>query len=382
MRSEAQESVTKIHRGLAGIHVDRSQVSMIDGKEGRLSYRGYSIEDLVEHSSFEETAYLLIYGRLPTRRELAMFDAELRSWRTLPSPALDLIASIADTHPMDVLRSVVSMLAAFDPDRSDNSAEAIKRKAVRLISQCATAVAAHDALRHGRQLVLPDIKLGHTANLLYMLHGTTPDPEMARIFDQDFVIHAEHGSNASAFAGRVVAGAGADFHADITAAVACFAGASHGGAVEGVMRMVREIGEPERVKDYVAARHKRRDPVMGFGHRVYRTADPRARYLREHAETLGRRRGEMKLIEILDNVIHEMEPYRRHGVDVNVDFFAAISYRLLDIADDLFGAVFALSRLAGWTAQILEQNENNILIRPLLLYVGDLDKSYIPVEER
>lgn len=378
----AEVATPKIHRGLAGVYIDRSEVCMIDGSVGTLSYRGYAISDLVDRATFEETAFLLIHGRLPGRKELDQFETELQAARCLPESAGALVHSLARAHPMDALRTVVSALACDDPDRFDDSPDAMKRKATRLISQAATAVAWHHAIRCGRRPVHPNEGLGHAANLLHMLTGKSPDAEISRLFDQDFIVHAEHGSNASAFAGRVVIGAGADFHAAMTGAIACFAGASHGGAVEGVMRMVREIEQPDKVKAYIAERRRRREPVMGFGHRVYRTADPRARYLRQHAQLLSGRQGDSTWLEILDRIVDEMAPYTRHNVNVNVDFYAAISYALLGIPDDLFGAVFALSRLAGWTAQLLEQKQNNILIRPLLLYVGERDRAYLRSDQR
>ncbi len=382
MTVQEQVKAPKIHRGLAGVYIDRSQVSMIDGKNGILSYRGYAIEDLVENTSFDETAFLLINGWLPSEAELAHFKKDLDASRGLPDNVVALISAMQASHPMDVLRSAVSALAASDPDREEESTEAVKRKAARLIAQSATVVATHLALRQGRAQPISNRHLNHAANFLSMLQGQVPDPDLGLLFDQDMIIHAEHGSNASAFTARVVTGAGADFHASITAAIGCFAGASHGGAVEGVMQMVREINSPENTQAYIAERHRRKDPVMGFGHRVYRTADPRARYLRGHAQTLSRMAGNNTWLEILDRVAEEMRPYMRHGVNVNVDFYAAVSYALLGIPDEFFGAVFAVSRLPGWAAQVLEQKENNILIRPLLLYVGDKDRPYIPIHQR
>jgi citrate synthase len=372
----------KLHRGLAGVYIDRTKVSQIDGRKGALSYRGYAIQELVSHSTFEETAYLLIHGNLPNQAELSRFTSDLVRARELPGAVREAISDLSHAHPMDVLRSVVSLLSAFDPDRHDPSLAALRRKAVRLIGQCASAVALHDALRSHRRRMDPDSSLGHTANFLFLRNGEVPPEQSARILDQDFIIHAEHGANASAFAGRVIASTGADFHAAMAGAIACFAGPSHGGAVEGVMRMVEEIARPENVRAYIAERHARREPVMGFGHRVYRTEDPRAHFLRAHAELLSSVRENDTYIRILDNVIVEMEPYARHGVHVNVDFFAAISYALLGLPHDLFTAVFALSRLAGWAAQFIEQYEGNILIRPLLLYDGERNRSYIPLENR
>ena len=372
----------QIHRGLSGVYLDRTQTTFIDGLEGRLLYRGYSIHDLAERSTFEETAYLLLHGELPARARLDAFDAELKAARELPAAVVQVMDTVRDAYPMDVLRTAVSALAAFDPQVGDNSAEATLRKGVRLTSQVASIVAAHHQLRNGRDPVAPSTSLSHAANFLYMLRGEEPGADAAALMDTDFVLHADHGSNASAFAARVVAGTGANLHAAIVAGVAALSGPAHGGAAENVMRMALEIGEPERAATYVKGLRSRREPVMGFGHRVYRVEDPRARHLRDGVRRLGEEMGQPKWYQILEAVAVAMRPYARRGVNVNVDFYAGVGYYLNGIPEDLFVPIFALGRVPGWTAQVLEQFEHNILIRPLLKYEGEAERAYVPVGER
>ena len=379
--TEAAEAI-RIHRGLKGVYFDRSPCTFIDGRAGELRYRGYSIHDLAEHSTFEETAWLLLHGELPTRTELARFEAELKAARTLPEAVYDIIRAVRTAHPMDVLRTAVSALAAFDPETADKSREATLRKGVRLTSQVPMIVAAHERVRQGREPVRPDDTLGHAANLLWMLKGARPGEDAARLIDRDLVLHAEHGSNASSFAARVVVGTQADLHAAMTAAVAALSGPAHGGAAEDVMKMAEEIGDPSRAADYVRAKRKAGEPVTGFGHRVYRAEDPRARHMRAGVETLSKEMGQPVWYEILQAVVAAMAPYARHGVSVNVDFYSGVVYHLLGIPRDLFVPLFAVGRVPGWTVQALEQLDNNILIRPLTLYTGPSPRPYVPIEQR
>jgi citrate synthase len=373
---------TSIYRGLKGVYFDRSRVCDIDGKAGALWYRGYSIHDLAEHSTFEETCYLLLRGDLPKRDALERFTAELESARSLPPQILQVIETVKSAHPMDVLRTAVSALAAFDPDIADNSPEAIVRKGVRLTSQVPMIVAAHDHLRNGRKPVPPDPALGHAANFLYMLKGTKPSADAARLMDIDMVLHAEHGSNASAFTARVVAGTEANLHAAVTAAIAALSGPAHGGAAENVMKMAQEIGDPAKAADYVKAKRANREAVMGFGHRVYKAEDPRARHMRAGVEKLSREMGQPQWYQILAALVDVMKPYARHGVNVNVDFYAGVVYYLNGIAPDLFVPIFAIGRVPGWTVQVLEQMESNILIRPLTVYTGPEPRPYVPIDSR
>lgn len=372
----------KIHRGLKGVYFERSATTFIDGRAGELRYRGYSIHDLAAHSSFEETAYLLFHGELPTAAELGAFDAELKAARVLPEAVIEIVRSLAEAHPMDVLRTAVSALAAFDPEVADTSAEATLRKGLRLTSQVPMIVAAQEQIRNGRAPVAPDPALSHAANFLYMLTGTGPSAEAAELMDTDFVLHAEHGSNASSFTARVVIGTEANLHAAVTAAIAALSGPAHGGAAEDVMKMAMEIGVPAAAADYVKAKRRNRQPVTGFGHRVYRAEDPRARHMRDGVQRLSQEMGEPKWYEILQAVVAAMQPYARHGVNVNVDFYSGVIYYLHGIPADLFVPIFAVGRVPGWTAQALEQSANNILIRPLTLYDGPPPRAYLPVEER
>jgi citrate synthase len=379
--SENDDKV-QVYRGLKDVCFDRSPTTFIDGRAGELRYRGYSIHDLALHSCFEETAYLLLNGELPTVAELESFDGELKNARALPDAVIDIIRSVQDAHPMDVLRTAVSALAAFDEEVADNSREATLRKGVRLTSQVPCIVAAHHHLRNGREPVAASTTLGHAGNFLYMLKGEEPSSDAAELMDTDMVLHAEHGSNASSFTGRVVASTDANLHAAITAAVAALSGPAHGGAAENVMRMAQEIGDAAEAADYVKRKRKQREPVMGFGHRVYRAEDPRARHMREGVRRLSREMGEPKWYEILEAVVDAMKPYARHGVNVNVDFYAGVVYFLHGIPADLFVPIFAIGRVPGWTVQVMEQLENNILIRPRLEYTGPGPRDYVPVGSR
>jgi citrate synthase len=379
--SEDTEKV-EVHRGLKGVYFDRSPVCYIDGRAGELLYRGYSIHDLAQRSTFEETCFLLLRGKLPTRAELEAFDRELKAARTLAEPTYEIIRTLKTAHPMDVLRTAVSALSAFDPDAPDKSPEATLRKGLRLTSQVPMIIAAHEHIRNGSEPVAPDPRLGHAANFLYMLKGKAPSANTARLMDTDMILHAEHGSNASAFTARVVAGTEADLHGAITAAVAALSGPAHGGAAENVMRMAQEIGDASKAAEYVKRKRANKEPVMGFGHRVYRAEDPRARHMRAGVEQLSREMGQPQWYQILQAVVDAMKPYARHGVNVNVDFYAGVVYFLNGIPEDLFVPIFAAGRVPGWTVQVLEQIENNILIRPLTVYNGPEPRAYVPIEER
>ncbi|MFQ5985582.1 MAG: citrate/2-methylcitrate synthase [Alphaproteobacteria bacterium] len=372
----------EVHRGLKDVCFDRSPTTFIDGRAGELRYHGYSIHDLAQHSTFEETSYLLLKGELPTRAELDAFDAELKAGRTLPEPIYDIIRAVQDAHPMDVLRAAVSALAAFDADAADNSLAATLRKGIRLTSQVPIIVTSHHHIRNGREPVVPSPRLGHAANFLYMLKGEEPSAEAAKLMDVDMVLHADHGANASSFTARVVASTDANLHAAITAALAALSGPAHGGAAENVMRMAQEIGDPAKAAEYVKRKRKNREPVMGFGHRVYRAEDPRARHMRDGVERLSRQMGQPRWYEILQALVAAMRPYARLGVNVNVDFYAGVVYFLQGIPEDVFVPIFAVGRMPGWTLQVLEQLDHNILIRPRLHYTGPGPREYVPIEAR
>ncbi|HEX5612039.1 MAG TPA: citrate/2-methylcitrate synthase, partial [Burkholderiales bacterium] len=343
---------------------------------------GYSIHDLAQHSTFEETCYLLLKGELPTRDQLAAFDKQLKTARMLPGPIYNIVHTIAAAHPMDVLRTAVSALGALDPDAGNASPDAMLRKGIRLTSQVPMIIAAHEAIRNGREPVAPDPALSHGANFLYMLKGEQPSEDAAKLMDTDMILHAEHGSNASAFTARVVAGTEANLHAAITAAIAALSGPAHGGAAENVMKMALEIGDASKAAEYVKTKRAAKEPVMGFGHRVYRAEDPRARHMRAGVEKLSREMGQPQWFQILEALVDAMKPYARHGVNVNVDFYAGVVYYLNGIKEDLFVPIFAAGRVPGWTVQVLEQMENNILIRPLTLYNGPEPREYAPIDSR
>ena len=306
----------------------------------------------------------------------------LKAGRDLPAAIYDIIRAVKDAHPMDVLRTVVSALAAFDEEVGDNSQAATLRKGLRLTSQVPMIVTAHHHIRNGREPIAAHATLGHAANFLYMLKGEEPSEDAAKLMDTDMVLHAEHGSNASSFTARVVVSTDANLHAAVTAAIAALSGPAHGGAAENVMRMAQEIGDPAKAADFVKQKRKNREAVMGFGHRVYRAEDPRARHMREGVRRLSEEMGQPHWYEILQALVDAMKPYARLGVNVNVDFYAGVVYYLHGVPEDLFVPIFAIGRVPGWTLQALEQFENNILIRPRLHYTGPDARDYLPIAKR
>lgn len=359
-----------VHRGLEGVYFDRSKIARIDGEHGALEYRGYTIHDLVEHSTFEQTAYLLIYGELPVRVAMQAFQNALAQARRVPEPVLALMRGLSHVHPMEALRSAVSLLGAYDPDGADLSRDAQLRCGIRLLAQVPVLVAAHHAAREGRALVMPTEQSSFATHLLHMLYGREPSPLAAAIIDRDLIVHADHSSNASTFALRVVAGCRSGIHAAMTAAIAAFAGPLHGGAAEKVMELIEDVGSAENAAAYVLDKLAHNEPVMGFGHRVYRTEDPRVRHLRDAALKVSHEQGDMREYEVVQAVVEAMRPYARHGVDANVDLYAGLVYRKLGLPDYLAVPLFVIGRMSGWLAQALEQYDNNVLIRPLLQYVG------------
>lgn len=372
----------KINRGLKGVYFERSGVSHIDGAKGELSYRGYSIHDLATHSTFEEVAYLLIHGELPNQKELNAFEDNLKAARELPSAVYDVIHAAKDGHPMDVLRTAVSALAALEPTSQKVDQKGFLENGIRLMSQVPMIIAAHHNIRNGRAPVAPDADLTHAANWLWMLKGEKPSQDTARLADVDFILHAEHGSNASSFAARVTVGTEANLHGAIVTALSTLAGPAHGGAAEDVMKMVHEIGNAENAAHYVKEKRAAREAVTGFGHRVYRAEDPRARHMREGVKKLGEEMGAPEWYEILQAVVEAMKPYSRHGLNVNVDFYSGVIYQLHGIPMDLYVPIFAIGRMPGWIIQCLEQLRGNILIRPLTLYNGPDMRPYVGMADR
>lgn len=372
----------ELKRGLRDVYLDNTTASNVIGDVGKLIYRGYDIHDLAENSTFEETVFLLIHDRLPTQEELDSFDNQLRNNRELPVPVLDVINNIKSAHPMDVLRTAVSALSGFTEDAEDSSYEAALRKGIELTAKSPSIVAAHHRIRSGDDVIPPNPSLNHSGNFLNMLLGVAPDEDTNRLMDKDFIVHLDHGSNASSFAGRVTASTLADIHACVVSGISTLKGPLHGGAAEGVMKMALEIGDESNVEAYLNQKRENRERIMGFGHAVYRAEDPRARHLREGSRLLAEKAGDPKWFKILSKVEEKMAPYAERGICVNVDFWSGSVYYLLGIPEDLFISIFALARIPGYVVQVLEQQSRNILIRPLMRYTGAMDMKYIPISER
>jgi citrate synthase len=367
-------------KGLEGVVAAQTRISDVDGQRGRLFYAGYDIADLAAHASFEETIHLLHHLELPTAAQLEETVATLRAESVLDPLLVELIASLADrTGPMTTLRTAVSAAAALDSDDGD-SEEVNLRRACRLIAKTPQVIATYQRLRTGADAVEPRDDLGMAANFLYALTGKEPDPQVARDFDVVLVLYADHTLNASTFAGRVAAATLADMYAAVTAAVATLQGPLHGGAIEQTRLMLDEIGSPDRARDWVRERLARKQKVMGFGHRVYKTWDPRATVLRGIAERLGRQFGETRwfdtAVRVQEAVMEAKTLYP------NVDFYTASVYSALGLPPDLYTPLFAAARMAGWTAHIREQYADNRLIRPDSEYVGPEPRPWKPLEAR
>lgn len=367
--------------GLRKVVAGQTAISSIDGERGVLAYRGIDIHDLAEHSSFEEVVFLLHEGRLPDAAELSRLGERMAAERDVPEPVLEMLRALpTGAHPMDALRTAVSALGSFDPDARATDEAARRRLALRLVAQAPTLVAAIERLRRGQALVAPDRGLGQAASFLYMLAGARPEPTAEKAMDTALVLHADHEFNASTFAARVAASTLADMHGAVTAALATLQGPLHGGANEAVMRTLEQIGALEKVEGWVRQALAEKRKVMGFGHAVYRTEDPRATHLRRLSRAVGEAAGQRLWYDLSDRV--EAVVRRDKGLYPNVDFFSASLYHVLGIPTDLFTPVFAASRMAGWTAHVLEQWANNRLIRPESEYVGPRSVRYVPLEER
>ena len=357
--------------GLEDVVAATSAICYLDGDRGVLAYYGYDIHDLARGASFEEVCYLLWHGRLPNRAELGDLQSQLAAARPLSEPVLRLMKQLPSSDGMDALRTLTSILGHFDPEASDNSAQANYRKAVRLTAQLASLVATYGRLQAGNGPIQPDPALGHAANFLYMLTGKRPDALSIRAFDVALVLHADHELNASTFAGRVAAATLTDLHSAIVGAIGALKGPLHGGANADVMRLLIEIGQdasPEKVDEAIRSRLARKVKIPGFGHRVYRTEDPRATHLRRMSEELGKRAGNTRWFEMSRRIEQLVTGEKK--LYPNVDFYSASTYYTLGIPIDLFTPIFAVSRISGWTAHCLEQYSNNRLIRPRTDYIG------------
>jgi citrate synthase len=375
----------ELQKGLEGVLVAESGLSYIDGDAGKLVYRGYTIEDLARDASYEEVLYLLWNGTLPDRDELAEFNSEMASHRDVDDAVLSLVRDLADAdeEPMAALRTAVSELSAFDDDADADPTdrEANVRKGKRITAKMPTIVAAFTRLRNGNDVVEPREDLDHAANFLYMLNDEEPDDVLAEVFDQALVLHADHGLNASTFSSMVTSSTLADLHSAVTSAIGTLSGSLHGGANANVMRMLQEIDESDKdALTWVQDALERGDRVMGFGHRVYNVKDPRAKILGEQSEDLGEAAGDTKWYEMSVTIEEYMQEEK--GLAPNVDFYSASTYYQMGIPIDVYTPIFAMSRVGGWIAHVLEQYDDNRLIRPRARYVGEEDQEFVSLDER
>ncbi|HEU5013469.1 MAG TPA: citrate synthase [Roseiflexaceae bacterium] len=368
-------------KGLEGVVAASTAISYIDGINGRLFYRGIEINELAEKSTFEETTALLWYGKLPTKAQLESFDSKFKSNRQIPNEVLALMMSMPrQTTAMEVLRTAVSALSAYDPQDEDNSLEANVAKSIRLTASLPTIVAAWHRIRSGLWPIPPNTTLSHAANFLYMLAGEEPSATAAHILDTCLILHADHSLNASTFAARITASTLSDLHSAIVSAIGTLKGPLHGGANEQVMRMLLEVGDPDRAEQWTRGALAAKKKIMGFGHRVYKADDPRAKWLQRLSHDLAESSGNHTWYDISERVravVQDAKP-----LPVNVDFYSASVYYTLGIPIDLFTPIFAISRVAGWTAHVYEQYSDNRLIRPEAEYVGPMDVQYVPLAER
>ena len=370
-------------KGLEGIVATNSSICYIDGDRGVLAYRGIDIHELAEHSNFEETCYLLWFGRLPNRTELTDLRDRLARERHLDPAIIDFLRNVPKTAlPMDVLRTAVSALAFYDADEKNNDHDANVRKAIRLTSQIAMIVAAYDRIRKGKPVIEADPSLSHAANFLWQLNGSKPSPTAERALDIALILHADHELNASTFAARVTAATLSDMHSAVTSAIGALKGPLHGGANEAVFRILetidRQKADPlEYVRNMLAQKKK----VPGFGHRVYHTEDPRATHLRVMSKDLGRASGQPQWFEMSEKIEQFVKAEKK--LNANVDFYSASTYHVLGIDEDMFTPVFAVSRISGWAAHIIEQLDDNRLIRPRAEYLGpNYPNHYVDIEKR
>ncbi|HEY8186527.1 MAG TPA: citrate synthase [Pyrinomonadaceae bacterium] len=367
--------------GLRGVAAATSSISDVNGEKGELIYQGYDIHDLAKHSTFEEVVFLIWNKRLPTRDELSELEQSLRASYAVPNELIELIKQFPrEADPIDMLRTAVSALEFYDANARDISREKSVKTAIRLTAQFPAIVAAGDRIRRRLEPVNPDPGLNIAANFLYMLRGEKPSEREARIFDVCLILHADHELNASTFTARVVAGTLADMYAAVTAAIAALSGPLHGGANTAVMKTLLEIGTIDKVESFVKKALAEKRKMMGFGHAVYKTEDPRATHLRQFSKEMGEAAGDTQWYEMSRKVEEVMK--REKGLYPNVDFFSASTYYMMGIPLDLYTPIFAVSRISGWTGHILEQYADNKLIRPRAEYIGARGLPYLPIDQR
>lgn len=381
MPTKEPTSASKLIKGLEGVVAAQTSLSDVDGVNGRLLYRGIPIGELVEKSHFEEVIYLFWFRKLPTSAELDTFKDTLKAQRPLSDLALRILRLIpTSTHPMSALRTMCSLMGSLDPRAHIVNPEESQRKAYHLTGVFPTIIAAFYRLRAGKEPIPPDQNLSHAANFLYMMHGKKPTPEMEKALDAYLILLADHGLNASTFAARVTTGTLSNLYAAATSAVGTLSGELHGAANQYAMEMILEIAAPDKAEEYVNKLLDEKKKVMGFGHRIYKTKDPRAEAFREIAKNLCLKAGKTTWLEIADHV--EKVMWERKKIPCNVDFFSAPVLYVLGFPPDFFTTVFAASRIAGWSAHIIEQQLDNRLIRPMAEYIGPQEQYYIPFEQR
>ncbi len=381
MSNAPTDTQSSFSKGLDGIVAGQSSICFIDGHKGELVYRGINIDELAVNASFEEVVYLLWHGSLPKKEELIKLQKDLSANRSLPEQVIAFLKSVPkNSNPMDVLRTAVSLLGLYDEEAGDNSLEANWRKALRLVAKFPTIVANFQTLRTSGDYIRPDQSLGHSANFLYMINGVEPGEMASRTFDCALVLHADHEFNASTFSARVTAATLSDIYSAMTSAVGTLKGSLHGGANENVMQMLLEIKTLNNVDAYLQKLFAAKKKVPGFGHRVYRVEDPRAKHLRQFSKKLGETIGNLKWFEMSEKIEEFVK--REKSLVPNVDFYSASTYHYLGIPTDLFTPIFAVSRIAGWTAHVMEQYSDNRLIRPVSEYVGPSEIHYVSIEKR
>jgi citrate synthase len=368
-------------KGLEGVVAAKTHLSDVQGDVGKLIYCGYDIDELAGKVSFEEVVHLLHHEHLPNKKELAEFKERLASSRELPAGVLKIIKTFPkDTPPMHAIRTAVSALGCFDTTSDDNSMDAQRQKAIRLIARIPIITAYFHRIRQGKSVLDPDPTLGEAANFLYLIDGTKPSVEKEKTLDMCYVLHADHGMNASTFSARVTIATLSDMYSAITSAIGTLKGPLHGGANEGVIKMLQEIGSLDKVDGYIAEALEQKKKIMGIGHRVYKTLDPRAPHLKRMAQALSKQLGDPKWIQMSDRIAELM--LQKKNLHANVDFYSATVYYSLGIPTDLFTPIFAISRTAGWTAHVLEQLADNRLIRPQSQYTGPVGLKVVPIEKR
>ena len=382
-KPEPSAALPPLIPGLEGVPIAESSVSHVDGQAGKLEYRGINVELLAEKSTFEETSYLLLTGKLPGKKELDEFNGQLSTHRRLKYRIVDLLKCLPETgHPMDALQAGIAAVGMFYPQRQYSAPEDKRLACVRLIAKMPTLVAAFERLRKGDEHVVPRDDLSHAANFFYMMTGEAPDPHKARILDVALILHADHTMNASTFAGRVVGSTLADPYCVVSSALGALSGPLHGGANEDTIQLFNRIGSPKNARAVVEEMVTRKEKIPGCGHRVYKTVDPRAKILKVHAEHLTRRSGNPHYEIALEVEKVVAEHYADKGIWPNVDFFSGIVYAELGIQPVCFTPIFAMARVSGWLSHWLEQLEHNRIFRPTQRYIGGHDQPYIPITAR